>query len=652
MIFSQVMAAEIYRTIGGVFLPKHFSDEAVLSTLAYRPQPGDLFIVSYPKCGTTWMQNIVYNILMDAEEPKDFLQQALQLPFLEMQGAEAAVYAPKPAAFKTHLSFQKNPYSPEAKYIYIARNPYDCCVSFYYHTKNIPLYQFENGTFDEFFEIFLQGRVDFGDYFENVLSCTTTAIGVFQGPKVPNFVRYGVTLIPCRLCSKQIDVCQQCGRVGRRKDVCPTPTIKTFLACRTSEPQGRPSLYPKIPNVQGDIQDPLRSVQSTMGALTGRTPAAVGERFPATRQAASYVKVKDPIGEPRAKIQRQQLLQEKPQQENVTIACEKPTRPLRQENAALRTTINNLSREITEIPSRETHAKHKKDRGNNHNTQETAVEEPALKKRALKATRKQTENDRIDNLETKFEARFTELEQLITANSAAVTAMKQTLETYQAENTNRFAYIERTLQPIVSHPTFAPLFAHIHSTREPRTRQRNHGRQRNSSSRHNSMAVELGHKGPPHGGGLCTLVMKGLTFVEQEPQSNINVEHTLTEIIPGKKRKGSIFQLNVYSNSSQRKQRFKTLLHRASTAADRNTLIARINDKYLPTTPTEQHVPYGGLPNAKLDCVIDVEEAAAKSYDQDQQLWAIQQVLGALETQEPSEPAMASGQPRRVTATS
>ncbi|KAG0417423.1 hypothetical protein HPB47_005626, partial [Ixodes persulcatus] len=44
-------------------------------------------------------------------------------------------------------------------------------------------------------------------------------------------------------------------------------------------------------------------------------------------------------------------------------------------------------------------------------------------------------------------------------------------------------------------------------------------------------------------------------------------------------------------------------------------------------------------------------EAAAKSYDQDQQLWAVQQVLGALERQGPSEPTTASGDPRRVTAT-
>lgn len=160
----------MFRTIDGVFLGKHFPDDAVRSTLAYKPRPDDLFIVSYPKCGTTWTQHIVYNILMDGEESSDPLDHLLRLPFLELQGGEAALYAPRPVAFKTHLSFHKNPYSPEAKYIYITRNPYDCCVSFYYHTRNLPMYQFTDGTFDEFFELFLKSQVDFGDYFENVLS--------------------------------------------------------------------------------------------------------------------------------------------------------------------------------------------------------------------------------------------------------------------------------------------------------------------------------------------------------------------------------------------------------------------------------------------------------------------------------------------------
>ncbi|KAL1414126.1 hypothetical protein MTO96_000945 [Rhipicephalus appendiculatus] len=164
------MAAEAFRVIRGLYLGKHFPDDTVLSTLAYEPQTDDLFVVSYPKCGTTWLHHIVYNILMDAQEPEDPLDQVLRMPFLEMQGAEAALYAPRPCVLKTHLPFHMNPYSKEAKYIYITRNPYDCCTSFYYHTKHNPPYQFGDGTFDEFFELFMQGRVDFGDYFDNALS--------------------------------------------------------------------------------------------------------------------------------------------------------------------------------------------------------------------------------------------------------------------------------------------------------------------------------------------------------------------------------------------------------------------------------------------------------------------------------------------------
>ncbi|KAH8030001.1 hypothetical protein HPB51_006433 [Rhipicephalus microplus] len=62
------------------------------------------------------------------------------------------------------------------------------------------------------------------------------------------------------------------------------------------------------------------------------------------------------------------------------------------------------------------------------------------------------------------------------------------------------------------------------------------------------------------------------------------------------------------------------------------------------------------------DCIKHPEEArprtipsrlkgAVKSYDREEQLWAVYQVIGALERQGPSEPATASGDPRRVTAT-
>lgn len=164
------MATDAFTYIEGLYIGKAFPEEAVRSTITYEPRPGDLFIVTYPKCGTSWMQQIVYNILTDGNIPEDKTDAVLRLPFLEIQGANAAIHSLKPGAFKTHLPFWLNPYSPDAKYIYVARNPYDCCVSFYHHTKNFSMYHYEDGTFDDFLDKFVDGKVDFGDYFDHLLS--------------------------------------------------------------------------------------------------------------------------------------------------------------------------------------------------------------------------------------------------------------------------------------------------------------------------------------------------------------------------------------------------------------------------------------------------------------------------------------------------
>ncbi|KAG0418446.1 hypothetical protein HPB47_004794 [Ixodes persulcatus] len=164
------MADTMYRKIEGYHLHVAFSDECVRSVLKYEPRPGDLFIVSYPKCGTTWMQHIVYGIFHGRSPPKDVLTYYREMPFIEFQGVDSARDMPRPGAIKTHMPFQWQPYSKDAKYIYITRNPYDCCVSFFYHTKAMPEYRFKDGTFDEFFEMFIEGTADFGDYFDHVLS--------------------------------------------------------------------------------------------------------------------------------------------------------------------------------------------------------------------------------------------------------------------------------------------------------------------------------------------------------------------------------------------------------------------------------------------------------------------------------------------------
>lgn len=159
-----------YHEVDGFYISKSFPVECVRSALRYKAQPGDLFIVSYPKCGTTWMQHIVYNIINDHPPPKNQLLSWIQMPFLEAQGAESVEDMKRPGPIKTHMAFRFQPYSNDAKYIYVARNPYDCCVSYFYHTRDMPEYHFEDGTFDQFFDMFVEGKVDFGDYFDHLLS--------------------------------------------------------------------------------------------------------------------------------------------------------------------------------------------------------------------------------------------------------------------------------------------------------------------------------------------------------------------------------------------------------------------------------------------------------------------------------------------------
>ncbi|KAH7941140.1 hypothetical protein HPB49_010334 [Dermacentor silvarum] len=160
----------VYRDVCGLHLSCIFQEPVVKEALTYNPKPGDVFIVSFPKSESTWMQQIVYAIYHDGSKPeslRDFMQKS---PFLELVGLETVQNMPRPGAIKTHLPFNRVPYSPQAKYIFVARNPYDCCVSFYYHTRAFPVYRFADGSFDKFSSMFLQGKVDCGDYFDQLLS--------------------------------------------------------------------------------------------------------------------------------------------------------------------------------------------------------------------------------------------------------------------------------------------------------------------------------------------------------------------------------------------------------------------------------------------------------------------------------------------------
>jgi hypothetical protein len=93
------------------------------------------------------------------------------IPHLEEVGRGVVEAMPKPRCIKTHLPRSLTPYHPAARYLFVTRNPFDCAVSFFHHTRGfIKHYDFADGSFDDYFECFIAGEVDFGDYFDHLLS--------------------------------------------------------------------------------------------------------------------------------------------------------------------------------------------------------------------------------------------------------------------------------------------------------------------------------------------------------------------------------------------------------------------------------------------------------------------------------------------------
>jgi hypothetical protein len=151
--------------INGIRWVLDWNVENLQFALNYQAQADDLFIVTYPRSGTVWMQNIVFN-LQSGGQPFDANRDEFfkQNPHLEIDGEFAIEQLRRPGAIKTHLPMNRVPYNSLAKYICLIRNPKDVCVSYYVFYNMWP--EVPKLRFDEFFEYFIEGRLPFNDYFE------------------------------------------------------------------------------------------------------------------------------------------------------------------------------------------------------------------------------------------------------------------------------------------------------------------------------------------------------------------------------------------------------------------------------------------------------------------------------------------------------
>ena len=168
------------------------------------PQNYDVFIVSYPKCGTTWMQKICVEIMkMVLQKTKTKIQKDdehndkylnIDCSSLYFDGRFSKIYYLESMIknevkyfesflFCTHKLFKRNNHflrfwkshslfssfpskeSERSKYILIVRDPKDVVVSYYEYLKVIgsPIFKC---SFDDFFNLFVCGLVPGGNYWQ------------------------------------------------------------------------------------------------------------------------------------------------------------------------------------------------------------------------------------------------------------------------------------------------------------------------------------------------------------------------------------------------------------------------------------------------------------------------------------------------------
>jgi hypothetical protein len=122
----------------GVAFPLGSCDAAsVARAVAYRPTPQDVFVVTQMKCGTTWMQHLVYEVLRRGQGDLVATGTALYAvsPWLEGRKSVPVERAPLVGAerpsriIKTHLPAALCPSDPAARFIYVARHPVSCLAS-------------------------------------------------------------------------------------------------------------------------------------------------------------------------------------------------------------------------------------------------------------------------------------------------------------------------------------------------------------------------------------------------------------------------------------------------------------------------------------------------------------------------------------------
>ena len=139
----------------------------------FEPRDDDIYICTYAKSGTTWMQQIVYQLIFGPTE--DFDDLTAECPWLETEFGRVLIpsLSRSPRILKTHLRFEHLPNNVKGKFIFIDRYICDVLASYKRHIVGFGVSVDE----DSLTEIFVKDQLSLGPYADYIKSWKNIAPG-------------------------------------------------------------------------------------------------------------------------------------------------------------------------------------------------------------------------------------------------------------------------------------------------------------------------------------------------------------------------------------------------------------------------------------------------------------------------------------------
>lgn len=149
---------------------RNFISEAGIEyARAFRPRPDDVIVATYPKAGTTWMQQIVHALRTRGD--MEFREITEVTPWIELAhdcGWDlSADHKASPRAFKSHWDGSQVP--PGCRSVAVIRDPRDTILSFY-NFFNGWILEKDSVGLDEFCDWVIDRGPPFSNYHAHLLS--------------------------------------------------------------------------------------------------------------------------------------------------------------------------------------------------------------------------------------------------------------------------------------------------------------------------------------------------------------------------------------------------------------------------------------------------------------------------------------------------